>query len=113
MRTLLSSDLNAVPVLYARDAMKASLSQRFVRLVLPVLFVSLTYSTVATAVATAKTRPPVEAGDPEIGNEKPRGNPASSLRSADTAARTLRSEFDYWHRMLLAIRLARLGSVWW
>ena len=93
--------------------MKASLSQRLVRLVLSALLVFLTYSTIVPTVATAKTRPPVEAGDPEIGNEKPRGNPASSLRSVDAVAPTLRSEFDYWHRMLMAIRLSRLGRVWW
>ena len=93
--------------------MKASLSQRSVILGLSVLLVFLICSTIAPAVAMAKTRPPVEAGDPEIGNEKPRGNPASSLGSADAVAHSLRSEFDYWHRMLLAIKLARLGRVWW
>jgi hypothetical protein len=86
--------------------MKASLSQLSANLVLSALLVSLTWGIVDPPSATAKTRPPIEAGDPEIGNEKPRDHTAYSLWSGHRGAPALSNEIRYWERMVLAIRLA-------
>ena len=86
--------------------MKASLSQVSAKLVLSALLVSLALGIVDPNPATAKTRPPVEAGDPEIGNEKPRDHTAYSLWSGRRETPALRNETRYWERMLLVIRLA-------
>jgi hypothetical protein len=54
----------------------ASRNQTRMRLLAPFLALAISIA-LLTNVATpclAKTRPPIEAGDPDIGNEKPRGS---------------------------------------
>lgn len=68
--------LGAEPAIQVRDATMAS--QNPTRMKLLALSFGLAISlapliTVATP-CQAKTRPPIEAGDPDIGNEKPRGS---------------------------------------
>jgi hypothetical protein len=52
------------------------------------LLLALTITPLALQIAStqclAKTRPPIEAGDPDIGNEKPRGASQATTRLIDS-----------------------------
>jgi hypothetical protein len=85
--------------------MKASsIRSAVTRLVFSVL-IALTFGMSVPTAAVAKTRPPIEAGDPEIGNEKPRpsGAPASSNLKSDLSSNA-HERIDFWRRFVLMVR---------
>jgi hypothetical protein len=88
--------------------MRASLADtRRLRFVFTTLFLALAMSAYAPTHAAAKTRPPVEAGDPEVSNEKPRGGPAAAsvaLKSDDLSTLAATKKAWIWQRTLMLIR---------